>query len=359
MPRRSSAVLALACAAALAPATSALADETFTATLPAGGTISTGPAVSPGDPAQLTLRVAEAGTVTITKTTSPAYPQAPRGSVYFGPRFDVSTQVRIDDATMLVDGSELPETFDPGATRASSFGWACLYRNPSAGRDYDCTEQADVPAGTVTPTDDLLIGLRPEGAPLDWSFGRPYTPFWLFLTKRSFLAQGFAPQKIPTMETLLRRRSFDVGWSCNWTCTGRWSASISPDQQRLLGLPSTTIASGALSGRAPGRYEHQSLDIPASKPFLKALESKGVTQIKFRFDYDLVGPGGEKPPAGAPLGGLYQLDRKTRRRSCVLIREGVKTSGGRTLPDLAVLRKKGRKCPRSIASTLRAPTVDD
>lgn len=103
---------ALTGALALGVAQAAPVDAAFSQDLPPGGSISTGSAVSPSDPLQLTVTAPQGGNVTIDEVGSPA--QRPNGAAvasdaWVGPEFTLAAQeFQTLTVTMLADGAGFP-----------------------------------------------------------------------------------------------------------------------------------------------------------------------------------------------------------------------------------------------------------
>ena len=334
-----SAFVCLVATLCLAPP--AAADQTYTAELPAGGTISTGSSVSAADPVQLTLRVVSAGTVTITKITAPTYPpvQAEKRP-WFGPQFDVtftpsgySGRYEYESGELLIHGSQIPL----GSARTVHLAQVgCEYFSSFYGRRYECPG-ARAPLGTVTPNGDLRVPLGPE-QPGPWDFGWSGATISLYTQRDAFTVSGGLERS--TIEALLQKGALSAYWHCSYECSGTQTVSVSPAAQRALGLASPVVASAALP--TTGAMSSQKHDVPATRAFLTALKKKGVTYLRVLRALDMTAPGGLQPESPVShRSGTWAYSAKRSRTSCVVIKG-----------ELSVLTRKGTKCPRPLQSTL-------
>jgi hypothetical protein len=348
------AMAAATLALVLAPAASA--DETVSQVVPTGGTITTGTAVSAGDPVQLTITASTGGTVTIVKRTAPARPALKggpefdndKGRSYIGPRFEIRGDATIGKAEFLIDDAALPEPGKLGVDRLKALSAMC-YLGDSPGGQQQCSDSGfDYARGQVG---DLRADYAGAG---EWDLGRHGSvgagDLLLDLVKEGFSGQGWLPNRESHgLDEVLREGAFPGLLGCTYRCSLTGKVTVSSLVQHALGLKSRVIAAGTVNGSTVGAgrgiNQYFTFKLPLKAGVVQTLKRKRVVALSVLLSGVLNGPDGEVIVA-KPLGGSRQPKTEFDSRG----RDG--DSGllcrvpGITSEDLMVLARKGAKrCP--------------
>lgn len=261
--------LLVAVGVAWAPA-SAFADTSVTQTLPPGGTISTGSAVSASDPVQLQITAPNGGTFTIDKQSAPHRPPTgPGGSEdWVGPGFEVSgpmgSPVTITE-TMFGPDIPRPGNVRNGKTGRDASADICIFgagfpmaecHSPAAMGD-PYTTGADLPNG------DVQVSRQTQVPDAQFSVDAGHVPWEV--------ESGFGGNQ--DLQTVLRK-GLQVGLGCTLLCYQRDTVSVSRSVARALNLRSTTIGSGS----ARGALAH----IRLSRAFARAMRHHGRVVVTVR-----------------------------------------------------------------------------
>jgi hypothetical protein len=336
---------AAACAATLAVAPGAFADDVVSASVPAGGTITTGTAVSGTDPVQLTLHVLNGGTVTIRKIDAAAAGDSRDRSIAFGPSFEVTGDATLDGADFLIQGNELPAS---GRSRLNerhdSLSVACRQENTNGltamqacgSEIFSTTED-----GAVTPSGDVRVTLFKPGQGNDhqWDLGRHGNAgagnVSLRLSRLAF--DAFVSNlggDLRSLDDLERKRSFPASLECVYVCSITYKVFVSPKVKRALRLSSATVASGKPRPGPSGKLYDPKTKLPIKASFLSALKKKGVSAITLHYTWEVRGPNGEREATKRP-GAVYLESSAGRFRVSCSVR-------GISSEELRVLAPKGR-----------------
>jgi hypothetical protein len=345
--RSSFAALVLALAALCSGTPSALADEAFTAALPAGGSITTGIAVSDADPIQLTIHVRDAGTVTITKVTDP--PPAPNNErmplEWFGPRFDVSGDAVVDGVEFLVTGARVPPSGQLGRPRVSLLDLECLQENTNGLTTPQlCGGQpfTNLAKGVETPADDLrAIVVEPgQGNDHTWDLARHGNAgagnLTYYLGRQQFKAfTGIDEESTYMLDDVLGDRGFSTNISCVYRCKLAVKATVSSKVARALGLVSPVLAD-AVVAQGEATRKGFAPTVPMKSAVLQALRRKRVTTLMTKITETWISATGEKKT----VRGTLELFSKAGRFRLTCAVRGVPGN------QLRVLAPKGTTvCP--------------
>jgi hypothetical protein len=290
------------CCASLALAAPVAGAETFSQNVSPGGSVSTGSAVSPADPIQMTVTTDSGGAITLDKAAAASRPDfevTPKRDfgfenrpVYFGPsltirptRSDTCNQTQdnpcatISTAVFLIEGSLVPRPAGGGG-QEDALVWCA--RTPTAPSSYEpyqpCggdvarnSEQVveRLPDGNVRLTLTRAFGLA-NGATFD--FGRP-----LWLVKPNWKAGRFQDQDLPRDR---ERGGIQGGGGCQIECTWKSTITVSKGAARKLKLRSRTIAQGELRGETSSRRGY----IPFTAEARKKLTPKALKRIGGRVE---------------------------------------------------------------------------